>query len=106
MTLPKYERKNTIKADITFKSNGVNTDPSGNTAFITVYRPDGAQLFSETKASRVDTGVYRYYISTNASDPLGIYIVQWRAYHNVGGTQGYLPIIQRDAFQLVDTEHD
>jgi len=102
----KYERGNTIKIDVAFKSDGVNTDPSGNKAWFHIIRPDGAYLYSSQLASRVDTGQYRYYISTSASDPLGLYIIQWYAYHNLGGSIGVMPIVQRDVFQIVDTEQD
>jgi len=109
MSLSKYERGNTIQSTITFKQNDVATDPSGGTAgtaraYITVYKPDGTTLFTEASGTRTSTGTFRYYIPTDPTDPLGIYVVQWRAMHNVGGAQGYLDIYQRDAFQIVDVE--
>ena len=102
----KYERGNTIKIEATFKSNGANTDPSGNKVWFHIIKPDGTYLYSSQLAERVDTGQYRYYISTSSTDPLGLYIVQWYAYHNLGGSIGSMPIVQRDVFWIVDTEQD
>ena len=104
MSLTKYERKNSIKCDVTFQTGGVDTDPSGNKVYLSVIRPDNTYLYSSVSATRTDTGDYRYYISTNSSDPLGIYRIEWKGWHDVGGSQGNLPIIQRDAFSIVDTE--
>ena len=106
MSLSKYERCNTIKADVTFKVAGTATNPSGTKAWISVVKSDGSYLYSSQAASNTGTGTFRYYISTNAGDPLGVYVVLWRGYHNVGGSQGALPIYQRDAFQLVDVEQE
>lgn len=105
MSLTKYERGNTIKITAAFKSDDILTDPSGNKVWFHVIRSDGEYLYSAQQATRTGTGTYQYYISTNASDPLGIYIVHWYAYHTVGGSQPHLPLVQRDVFQLVDTEH-
>lgn len=105
MSLTKYERGNTIQIKATFQSNDTPTDPSGQKVWFHIIKPDGTYLYSAQQADRVSTGTYRYYISTNTTDPLGIYIVHWYGYHTVGGAQPHLPIVQRDVFQLVDTEH-
>ena len=40
-----YERNNSIKASVVFAdSAGTPTDPSGNTAFLQVIKPDGTYL--------------------------------------------------------------
>ncbi len=106
MALDKYERCNTIKADVTFQVSSSPTDPSGNKAWVSVVKSDGNYLYSSQSASRTGTGTYRYYISTNSTDPLGVYVILWKGYHNTGGSQGALPIYQRDAFQLVDVEQE
>ena len=99
-----FERGNTIMTDIDFKTNGVLTDPSGNTAFVTVIKSDGSILVNASGSTRDGVGEYHYYFNTESTDPLGIYVVQWSGYHNLGGSYGYKPIIQRDLVQIVDTE--
>lgn len=104
MTLDIYERGNTIKSDVDFKMNGVLTDPSGNIAYIHVIKPNGTYLLSGQQATRSGVGEYVYYFQTEWTDPLGIYVIQWYGYHNLGGSYGYKRIVQRDAIQIVDTE--
>jgi len=100
----RFERGNTVKTDIDFKSSGVLTDPSGNKAFVTVIKPDGTTLVNASGATRDGTGEYHYYFNTSSTDPLGIYVIQWSGYHSLGGSYGYKPIIQRDLIQIVDTQ--
>jgi len=104
MSLNKFERGNTIKVEADFKMNGVLTDPSGSKAFIDVIKPDGSYLVSGATTTRDGTGEYHYYFQTDFSDPLGIYIVQWYGYHNLGANYGYKRLVQRDAIQIVSTE--
>jgi len=111
MALDSYERGNCVKADVEFKMNSVYTDPSGNKAFVNVIKPDGTYLVgngSGATASRTGVGTYSYYFDTSSTDPLGIYVVQWSAYHSLGTidgiTYGYKPIIQRDSILIVDTD--
>ena len=101
----KFERGNCVKTEITFKSSDVATDPSGNTAFVTVYKPNGDILVNCSGATRDGVGEYHYYFDTESTDPLGLYIIQWSGYHSLGGDYGYKPIIQRDIVSIVDTEH-
>lgn len=104
MTLTKYERKNTIKSDVDFKSGGVLTDPSGNNAYIHVIKSDGTYLVSGGSGVRDGAGEYHYYFTTTETDPLGIYIVEWYGNHSLGETFGYKKLVQRDAIQIVDTD--
>lgn len=99
-----FERCNTIKSDVDFKSAGVLTDPSGNKAFIDVIKSDGTYLVNNSGSTRDGVGEYHYYFDTSSTDPLGIYVIVWKGYHNLGGSYGYKPIVQRDLIQLVDTE--
>jgi len=99
--MDKYERESTIKAEITFKVSGSNTDPYDNSVNVNVIRPNDTYMYSGATATRLDTGEYRYFISSNTSDMLGIYTIVWKAEHDVGGTQGLMPLVQRDYFQLV-----
>ena len=106
MALDRYERGNTIRADVDFKSSDTLTDPSGSKAFVDVLKSDGTYLVNNSGATRDGTGEYHYFFDTTSTDPLGVYVIVWRGYHNLGGSYGYKPIIQRDAFQLVDVEEE
>ena len=104
-----YERENTIKASITFKDSAGNaTDPSGNMAFIQVIDSDGNDVVSSTSGSRTGTGAFEYYFNTDSTDPLGLYIIKWHGYHNVGTVgginYGYQKITERDVIRIVDPE--
>ena len=109
-----YERNNTIKASVVFKdSNDTPTDPSGNKAFLEVIKSDGTSLIgngSGATASRTGTGAFEYYFNTATTDPLGLYVLSWHGYHNIGAVDGidygYQKITQRDAIRLVDTDQD
>ena len=70
----------------------------GETAAAAYY---GTYLYSGASATRTGEGEYRYFISTNSLDPLGIYYAVWKGEHDVGGAQGTMPIRQRDPFELV-----
>jgi len=54
--IPRYERGNTIKTDIDFKSNDVLSNPYGDTANVSVIRPDGTYLYSAATANYNGTG--------------------------------------------------
>ena len=102
MSLSKYERGNTIKASVEFKYNGTYTDPLYPT--ISVYEPDGTALVDGQTPTKDDTGKYHYYIETSKTSPLGIYVIEWEGWHNLGGTYGSGQLIQRDSFQLVELD--
>ena len=111
-TLQEFERGNTIKVVATFNtSSNVATDPSGNVAFIQVFKPDGTSLIgggSGAITSRTGTGSFKYFFDTADDYPLGVYVVQWQGYHGIGTlggvVYGYKPVKQRDSFVIVDTE--
>jgi len=102
MALDKYERGNTIRSDVDFKMSGNLTDPSGNYAWVHVLKSDGTYLVSGGTGSRQGTGEYRYFFSTDGSDPLGVYVVEWYGYHYIGGSYGTKKLVQRDAIQICD----
>ena len=104
MTLTKYERGNTIKTEIDFKSDGVLANPYNSVATVDLIRPDGVYLYSGHSATHDGTGEFHAYISTNSCDPLGIYKIVWKANDDVEGGQGLMPIVQRDTFQLVEVD--
>jgi len=107
-----YERKNTIKTEVDFQSGGSPTDPSGSKAFVQVIKPDGTYLVGNSAigsgASRTGVGTYEYYFNTSPTDPLGIYVINWYGYHDLGTIDsvyyGFKKISQRDAIQVVDTD--
>ena len=102
MSLTEYERGNTIKASVEFKYSGAYTDPLYPK--INVYNPDGTKLVDDGSPIKDDTGKYHYFIETTPSSQLGIYIIEWTGWHNLGGVWGSGQIIQRDAFQLVEVD--
>ena len=104
MTLTKYERGNTIKTEIDFKSDGVLANPYNDTATVDVIKPDNTYLYIDLATTHDSIGEFHAYISTNSTDPLGIYQIVWKAQDDVGGAQGLMPIVQRDTFQLVDVD--
>jgi len=104
MSLTKFERGNTFKTTVTFTSGSTNIDPSGNKAFLDVYKPDGTMLLQGVSGSRVSTGVYHYYISTDSNDPLGIYIIDWKGMFNYGFPWTYQWKHQKNTIQLLEVE--
>ena len=109
-----YERTNSVHASVIYKdSNGAAIDPSGSTVFLEVIKPDGTNLIgggSGATASRTGTGAFDYYFNTTTIDPLGLYILSWHGYHNIGAVDGidygYKKITQRNCIRIVDTEQD
>ncbi len=101
--MDKYERGNTIKADITFKISGSAADPYNNAVTVDVLNPDDTNLITSGIATRTDTGEYKYFFSSNATSDLGIYTIVWKAQHDTG-TQGLMPLTQRDYYQLVQCD--
>jgi len=106
MSLSKFERHNTIKTEIDFKMNDTLTDPSGSVAFVDVIKSDGTYFIEDASTTRDGVGEYSYYFTPSETDPLGVWVVIWHGYHNLGGSYGYKKITQRDAIQVVDVEQD
>ena len=103
MATDKVERGNTFKSTVTFKSGSIYTDPSGERAYIKVYRPDGS-LYIDSSGAKEGTGIYIYYISTQLTDDLGIYCTEWKGLFNFGGKWGYAPKYERDSFLVTTVE--
>jgi len=106
MGLDKFERGNTVKTDIDFKMNNVLTDPSGNKAFISVIKSDGTYLVSGASATRDGVGEYHHFFTPDDVDPLGVYVIIWYGYHNLGGSYGYRKLVQRDAVHILDVQQE
>ena len=79
MSLSVYERDTSIRLINTFQSGSTNFDPSGNMAYIDVIKSDGTYLYTagSRSGSRSDTGKYYAWVSTQSTDPLGNYTVDW-----------------------------
>lgn len=82
MTISHYERSNTIKTTVTFTSGAalVAVDPSGNRAFIDIYKSDGTYLTQAKSGTRISTGNYYYYFKADSTDPMGYYLIDWYGY--------------------------
>jgi len=103
MALDKYERGNTIKTYVDFKMSGNLYDPSGNLAWIHVLKSDATYLISGESGIRDSVGEYHYFFESADDDPLGIYIVEWYGYHDLGGSFGAKKLKQRNQIEIVDT---
>ena len=98
MTYSSYEKGSSFKSTVTFTSGSIVKDPSGNRVFIEVYKPDGT-LMINSSGTRVSTGVYFYWISTQSTDDLGIYRIKWSGFFNQGDPKfTHTPKIEQDGF--------
>ena len=105
VTIKEYERNNSWKSQVVYTSGNTNIDCSGNMAYLTVYDPDGTILLGPISGMHSDTGTYYYYVSTQSSDNLGLYICEWKSYFNYGARQGYLPKYDREVVSIVKVKH-
>lgn len=101
MSVTKYERESTFKSQVTFTSGSTYIDCSGNKAYLTVYRPDGTVLLGPVSGTHASTGIYHYYVSTQSTDDLGLYVCEWKAWFNYEHPWDYSPKVDREAIQLV-----
>jgi len=103
-SLTTYERGDSFKVSVEWKSGSVYADPQNNASHLNIYRPDGTLLLSNVSGIRLSTGIYYYYPSTNINDLMGIYIIDWNGKFNNGGTFGYLPNYQRECVLIVNVD--
>jgi len=101
MTLTKWERGSIWKSQVVYTSGSTNINCSGNMTNITVYRPDGTILLGPESGQHATTGTYIYYVSTQSTDDLGIYVTEWKTYFDYDSPWDYAPKIDREAIQLV-----
>jgi len=101
MALTKFERGTTWKATVTFTSGSTNIDCSGNMAYLTVYRPDGTVLLGPESGCHEATGMYNYYVSTQSTDDLGIYVTEWKGLFDYQHPFHWSPKYDRNPIQLV-----
>ncbi|MBE3094082.1 MAG: hypothetical protein IMZ52_03555 [Actinobacteria bacterium] len=98
MSLDSYERNNSIKLTCIFKSGGIATSPIS--ANLSVYKPDGTLFYHDVSGHRTgNTGEFYYYISTQNTNDLGIYVTEWHGDISFG-SWGRLPYMDRNAFIL------
>lgn len=98
------ERGNSFRTTVTFMSSNQYVDPSSNIAWIQVYKSDGTSMLSNASGTRQSTGIYYYYISTQSTDPLGLYVVDWYGYFPYGSPFLYLPKHEREVVSIVYVE--
>jgi len=89
MSLTKYERGTTFKTTTTYLSGSTYINPSGNKAFLTVYDPNGTAIISNEEGTTDTTGIYHYFVSTQLSNDLGIYVLEWKAMFNYQSPWNY-----------------
>lgn len=97
MTLTEYERGTTWKSTVTYQSGSSYVDCSGNMAYLTVYKADGSVLLGPASGVHESTGIYHYFVSTQSTDPLGIYVTEWMGRFNYQGRFLHSPKYDRDA---------
>ena len=101
MSLTRYERGTTFRTATTYTSGSTDIDCSGNMAYLTVYEPDGTVLLGPVSGHHYDTGIYEYFVSTQSTDNLGIYVLEWMARFNYQAPWNYSPKYDREPIELV-----
>jgi len=102
MTLTSYERTDSWTSTVSWYSGSTLIDPSGNIANIEVYQSDGVKYISATGANDGTVGVYFYRISTNSTQPLGIYKIIWNGSFFYDNFFGYMPRTETEAVIITD----
>jgi len=100
MSLTSYERGTTFRTYTTYTSGSTNIDCSGNMAFFTMYNPDGSINMGPVSGHHIGTGVYEYFASTQTTDDLGIYVLEWKSYFNYQFPWYYSPKYDREAVHI------
>jgi len=94
VTLVKFQRPETIVAELEVRNAaGVLTDP-GTVPKITITDPDGTVQVDAASMTKTATGLYEYYFTPEATDPLGWYSVKYVV------TDGARVTIRQDGFEL------
>jgi len=104
MTLTSYERGTVFKTNTTYTSGSTNVDSSGNIAYLTVYKPDGTVLMGPVSGLHESTGVYQYFVQTETTNDLGIYVLEWKAMFNYQSPWGYEWKYDREPIHLVNVK--
>jgi len=101
MTLTKYVRGNTWRTRVSYLSGNTPIDCSSNIANLTVEAPDGSTYMTGITGQHVSTGIYQYYLSTQSTDDLGIYVCSWESWFDYQHPWNYSPKVENEAIQLV-----
>lgn len=99
MALTKYERGTSFPVSVTFKSGSTAVDPISG-AYLDVYKADGTSLIAGVSGSHYGTGLFKYFISTTSTDPLGVYYSEWYGKVDMGSRFGDQPRKYRTEFQI------
>lgn len=100
MTLTKIVRGDTYRITNTFYSGSTATWPIS--ANVTWYDPNGNAIFTDRSGLRTSTtGLFYYYVSTNSSHDLGIWVAEWTGKMDYGTIFGNLPETYRNVYQVV-----
>jgi len=97
----KYERETTFKTTVTYTSGSTNIDCSGNVTNLRVYDPNGTLIIGPVSGTHTSTGVYHYYVSTQSTHDLGLYICEWTTYFSYGSPWNWQPKVDREIINLV-----
>lgn len=95
-----YEIGNTFKSQVTYTSGSSYIDCSGCVTNLTVYKPDGTVLMGPVSGVNTTTGIYFCYVSTQSTDPLGLYVCEWKTYFNYGNPWVWLPKVDKEVVHL------
>lgn len=95
-----YERGSTWKSQVTYTSGSSYIDCSSNVTNLTVYRSDGTVLLGPVSGVHASTGIYHYYVSTQSTDSLGLYVCEWKTYFNYGNPWVWLPKLDREVVHI------
>jgi len=101
MALSKYERSTTFRTATTYKSGSTYINCSGNMAYLTVYEPNGSVIIGPVSGHHYSTGIYEYFVSTQSTHDLGIYVLEWKAWFNYQSPWDYSPKYDREPIDLV-----
>lgn len=99
-----YEVGSTFKTTVTYKSGTTYVDPSGNMTFLSMKSPDGAVYMTSESGQRTSQGIYKYYVSTQTNDQLGLYTLSWLSYFNYSSPWDYKPKIDRETVSIVSVD--
>jgi len=101
MTLTEYERGTVFKTNTVYTSGSTYIDCSGNMAYLTVYKPNGDTLLGPVSGLHESTGTYQYFVSTQTTDDLGIYVLEWKAMFNYQAPWNYSWKYDREPIHIV-----
>ena len=101
MALTKWVRGSSWRTRATYMSSNSYVDCSGNIASLSIEAPNGTTYMTGITGQHVSTGVYQYYISTQSTDDLGIYICSWKSWFDYEHPWNYSPKVENEEISLV-----